>query len=490
MLRNSNRTDLLSILGAFVSFLVLLALFHHFYLHTSRDGRGKDDVWLIGKARKNITPHERVWLSGYASRNRTADSIEPLDPSLPLYARAISLTYVPDKDFVSEENRLVIVSLDVVGIAAELSDRIYSAAHHRHALTRAQLRICVTHTHSGPIVGENLAPLAPDEDEEKAKIRRYANELVMTVLETIKQSLEFGDADFASAHYGTAEASLAVNRRQIAERKYDGVNRGDTEDNVPVLWFEAHGDVVAGLFGYAAHATVLTTGNRYYGDYPGVACGRLEKEYKNSVWLYMPSCGGDQNIYPRGTQKAAEDHAHVLVDSVMGVVHDSGLGHGKNVVLDRSKKPMAAHTFVPLPFVKRYAEKELQVRARSKAAVERKAARRLLKKLEPNGLTEREYNYPIAVWQLTPVVIAFLGGEPTVGYCSKLREAGVTWVVGYCEDVMGYVGTADVVVGGSREGGERAAWYYGLPAAWSRSVEGLIISAVRRLIHQGNTAAL
>lgn len=443
-------------LAAFLVFLFNFSLFYYFYIKPSP---GKP--WLVGTARVDITPEETVWLSGFASRNRTSNSTTPLSP---LFARAISFRHSSDP-----AQSFVIVSLDIIGIDRKLSDRIYEVANDQLSLPRERLRICVTHTHSGPVIGNNLAPLVPLDPFELAKISRYSKHLVELVIYVIRRSL--AQQLPASAHFAQGMARVAVNRRQIRESTFDG-HRGMTEDSVPVLWFTSGQEIIGGIWGYSAHATVLTSAYRYSGDYPGVTSQLLERD--GSVWLYAAGCGGDQNIYPRGTNAHVRLYA-TLLSSVVAKLTASG-GETLNTGIS------AKHSFLRLPFAKRYTARELYRRGHSKDSVTRRGAEVLLHNLDIDGLTPLDYEYGIGVWNIGRIKIVFLGGEPTVGYCSSLRDIGASWVVGYCEDVMGYIGTKDVIESGGREGGDRAAWYYGLPAAWKVSVNQIIVDGVRKLL--------
>lgn len=148
-------------------------------------------------------------------------------------------------------------------------------------------------------------------------------------------------------------------------------------------------------------------------------------------------------------------------------------------------KLSATRKSIDLPFAERYTADELGERARSGPRVQRHTASELLARTAntADGKTAASYPYPLTVWKLGSAVLAFMGGEPTAGYDRLLREVGVDWVIGYCDDVMGYVGTADVIRDDGREGGERAAWYYGLPSKWSVRVQDKIVTTVEQMVN-------
>lgn len=326
-------------------------------------------------------------------------------------------------------------------------------------------------------MGRNLAPLVPDDAREWAKIDRYADFLKHRILAAIAAALRERSLVPAAGRFANGKASLAVNRRQVSEADFDGRGRGETDDAVPVMWFTREsGDVVAALYGYAAHATVLTGEFRYSGDYPAFTSDVLERKYPGSRWLFLPGCGGDQNIYPRGSEAQTKQHASALARAVSTamVAQRPSAKHLQATLVVRSKH-------IALPFEKTWDRKELRLLQRSARVTDRRAATELLRGIPAGGRTREAYDYPIASAVIGGTRVAFLGGEPTVGFCHALRERRTHWVVGYCDDVMGYVATDEAREEGGREGSERAALYYGLPAAWKPGAEHTIIDAVRDL---------
>jgi hypothetical protein len=282
---------------------------------------------------------------------------------------------------------------------------------------------------------------------------------------------------------------LAVNRREINESSFDGTVYGVVDHSVPVLWFyendtrcgrkDCSGKIVAGVFGYAAHPSIVTTGYKYSGDYPAEAIAMLENSaYLEGTWLFITGAAGDQNIYPRGSTERCKAHAKKLADSVISTVQSGGtaLHCGTS----------AAHAFIQLRYRVRRSRAELARWSRGRDSCAKRMAVSLLSgqngEFTIRNATSAYYaTFPIALWTICSVSIAFLGGEPTVGYSLRMkREIGVDWVAGYADDVMGYVGTRQVLSEGKREGSDRAAVYYGLPGAWSNSIEELILQEVAR----------
>ena len=96
--------------------------------------------------------------------------------------------------------------------------------------------------------------------------------------------------------------------------------RGPFDHDVPVLKVaNASGGLMAVLFGYACHATVLD-GYEFCGDYPGFAQAELQREHPGSVALFFAGCGGDQNPLPRRKVDLARQYGRDLANAVADVL--------------------------------------------------------------------------------------------------------------------------------------------------------------------------
>ncbi|MFG0262985.1 MAG: neutral/alkaline non-lysosomal ceramidase N-terminal domain-containing protein, partial [Novipirellula sp. JB048] len=100
--------------------------------------------WKVGAAKRVITPEQPIAMAGYASRTSPAKG-----KLTELWAKAL---------VIQDEtgNRGVIVTLDLVGIGRELTDAVCASLQQRHGLSRDQIVLCTSHTHTGPVVGDKL----------------------------------------------------------------------------------------------------------------------------------------------------------------------------------------------------------------------------------------------------------------------------------------------------------------------------------------------
>ena len=105
--------------------------------------------WKAGVARVIITPKQSMWMAGYASR--TGPSEGKLHE---LWAKALAL-----EDASGE--KAVLVTADLVGLPKNISDNILNRAKEKFKLSRAQIILNSSHTHSGPVLQDALFDIYP-----------------------------------------------------------------------------------------------------------------------------------------------------------------------------------------------------------------------------------------------------------------------------------------------------------------------------------------
>ena len=122
-------------------------------------------AYKAGVAVKVITPAEAVWMAGYASRTKPADG-----KIHDLYAKALCIEDAAGK-------RLVLVTTDLIGIPRELGEQVATEVEKKHGIKRDELILSASHTHSGPVIRENLIDMYPMTKEDAAKVEAYTKTL-------------------------------------------------------------------------------------------------------------------------------------------------------------------------------------------------------------------------------------------------------------------------------------------------------------------------
>jgi hypothetical protein len=424
------------------------------------------ETWQAGVAKTVITPEGPIRLSGYGGRDKLSQG-----KLTDLYAKALAL-----EDAHGE--RALIITLDLVGIDRELSQKICAKLAEKHKLPRSAITILCSHTHTGPVVGANLidipANITPDEQK---TIDAYAANLVERIQSIAKNA--FDSLEPAELRTGVGYATFAVNRRNNVERDVPALRErgrlvGPVDHDVPVIAVRSlDGKLKAVVCGYACHATVLSD-YTISGDFPAFAQQALEARHPETIALYWDGCGGDQNPLPRRSATLAKHYGEELADAVEAV-----LCAPMPLVKPTLKTSYAE---IDLPFAKTLTRDELEAQAKGTDTAARRA-RHLLKTLDRDGKFPAAYPYPVQVWRLgDDLDWIILGGEVVVDYSLRLKhEHGWkrTWVASYANDVMNYIPSRRVLLEGGYEGGG-ATVPYGLPAPWSDEVEDRIIAEVHR----------
>lgn len=422
-----------------------------------------------GAASVKITPRENMWMAGYGSRSHAATGL--LND---LYAKALVI-----EDAAG--TRVAVITLDLVGIGPETAGPICERLNAQYKLPRANVAICCSHTHSGPVVGVNLRTLHYDQvdDAQRKRIDSYAIELQNQIVNVVGRAI----AALAPSElsWGQGTATFATNRRNnkepdVPRLRAEGKLVGPQDHDVPVLKVtDASGKLTAVLFGYACHATVLD-GYDWSSDYPGFAQSELEKRHPGCTALFFAGCGADQNPLPRRQVELASQYGKQLADSV-----DAVLSKPLPAI---SGSLEAAMTEVPLELAAVPSREEVEAATKSSDKYIAARARLYQSQMQAGKSLAETYPYPIQVWRLGngPLWIT-LGGEVVVDYVLRLKQehGNATWVAGYSNDVMAYIPSVRVLTEGGYEGAS-AMVYYSLPSPWAPSVETKIVDAVRGLV--------
>lgn len=445
--------------------------------------------WKAGVAAEKITPEQSMWMSGYASRDKPAEGTLS-----DLWAKALVL-----EDQAGQ--RALLITLDLVGIDRATSVNVCQQLQQRYGLRRDQVAINCSHTHCGPVIGQNLGAMYFFDDMQRKLVADYTAQLEKRLIALAGEAI--GKLAPAELSYSEGTCDIAVNRRQnseakIAEARAAGKVEGPVDHRVPVLAVrDASGKLVSAVFGYACHATVLGL-MQWSADYPGYAVDAVEKQHPGTVAMFWAGCGADSNALPRRTPELAQEYGGRLGKSVNAVL-ESKLNSLPASLVTRYEE-------VALPFDTLPTRVELEAQSMSTDRYVAQRAQILLRKLNSEGSLAATYPYPVQVWKLGPDVRwVILGGEVVVDYSLRLAKElgpGPTWVAGYSNDVMAYIPSRrvwqedrvpprapaktdnmamwQVLTRGGYEGA-RAMIYYGQPTTWSGDAEEIIVAKIREL---------
>lgn len=418
-----------------------------------------------GIAREDITPAGPIWMSGYAARTHPSDGTLTR-----LWAKALAFESSPG-------GRIVVVTVDLVGIPRSLSDEVAMRVQQQYHWKRSQLLLNASHTHTGPMVWPNLSNLValpPGEPEKLADYRRQLGDALVSVI-----GKAIGSLAPAIVEYGDGSVAFAVNRRQPTPSGVKlGVNpNGPVDHAVPVLKIaDSGGKIRAVLFGYACHNTTLTAEiYQLSGDYAGFAAAALEKLYPGATALFLMLCGADQNPNPRGTVELARQHGDTLAREVDRVLAASmtPINGPIRAVFKLTRLRLAPRT-----------RQDFEAELKSPVPAQARRAALMLQSLDA-GRRIDAIDYPVqAVRFGHSLTMIALGGEVTVDYALRIKREypGEPIVAaGYANDVMCYIPSARVL----REGGYEpveSMIYYGQAGPFAGDVEDRIFATIHRVL--------
>ncbi len=426
-----------------------------------------EETWKAGAARTVITPTVPMWMSGYASRDKPADGTIH-----DLWAKALVL-----ED--PNGSRLMLLSLDLVGIDRKTSQQICQRVMEAHDLERSQIAVSTSHTHSGPVVGLNLITMYGFDEHNHKLVEEYTAFLIDAVVRVAAEAVS--SLAPAVIRTGQGQATFAVNRRNNREAdvpmlREAGQLVGPVDHAAPALAVrDLSGNLKAVMFGYACHATVLS-GMQWCGDWPGFAQLEIEKNHPGAIAVFWAGCGADQNPLPRRTVEIAQAYGQHLAASIDRTLH--------------SPMPMitgslrSVYREIPLALDALPTKEQIEADLKSDDVYRARRAAGLLTILSRDGKLSQTYEYPVQMWAIGDGVrMTFLGGEVVVDFSLRLKSelsGPANWIAGYSNDVMAYIPSKRVLEEGGYEG-ETAMVYYGLPTKWSPDVEEHIVRTAKEL---------
>lgn len=407
-----------------------------------------------GAAKVDITPPGPIWLSGYASRTKPSEGV-----LMKIGAKALAI-----ED--GRGSRVVLVSTDLIGLPRTLTDWVSSEVLKRYKLERSHIVFNSSHTHTGPVVRENLETMYNLDAANMKAVDEYKSMLFQRLVDVIGQAL--GDLQPAQIDFGWTTAGFAANRREVTATGVKlGVNpNGPVDHRVPVLRVTApNGKVRAVLFGYACHNTTLT-GEFYHisGDYAGHAQAEVERALPGAVALFYELCGGDQNPNPRSSAELAAKHGESLGRAVAAAVQDK--------LQPVSGRVKAAFQVVDLPLAP-HTREQFEKEATDQNVFKARRAKHILS-LYNERREPRKVGLPVqAIRFERGFSLIALGGEVVVDYALWAKQKWASeplMVAGYSNDVPCYIPNARIL----KEGGYEAVdsmIYYGQPGPFTEEVE-------------------
>lgn len=228
-----------------------------------------------GVAIRDITPKQRLKMCGYP---------DPADRSAlmahdPLYG---SVFY-----FENEKNRLLYITLDLVGVTKERCDEIRMLIERHLGISRKNVAVSCTHTHSGPTTGGVGWGNFDDLQEVNPKYNDYLRDLL---LEAAYEAVE--NAFDAKVGWGVGTCGK---EKGVGGNRHDP--EGPCDPSVSVFAIKDLNDELRGCtVNYSMHPTVLHADSFFYtADYPCYIRQTMNAKYPFMVFGFQMGSSGDQS---------------------------------------------------------------------------------------------------------------------------------------------------------------------------------------------------
>jgi hypothetical protein len=420
--------------------------------------------WRVGFSNIIITPEQPMWMAGYAARNHDGNGT-----ITNLWAKAL---YLEDNN----KNKALLITSDLESFPKYLSDQIRDRIEKAFGLSRAQIILNSSHTHSGPLLAGMYNCYTEDSLEWK-KAEEYSLKLEEKLIKLAGKAIK--SVIPAKIYSGDGLTRFQVNRRNNSESKLSPITelKGPNDYSVPVMKIaDSKGRILAVVFGYACHNTTLD-GYQWCGDYAGFAQLELEKRYPGTTAMFFQGAGGDQNPLPRSRVTLARQYGRELASAVENVLE--GEMH------ELSANLATIYNEIPLQLSDPPKEADLKQTVLKSSGYVKHWAEDLLVKIQKGQAIPTTYPYPVQLWKIGDLLVFSLGGEVVIEYDLKLKElfGKDIFVMGYCNDVMAYIPSEQILKEGGYEG-ETSMAAFGLPAPWKKNVQELIIEECTKLARQ------
>jgi hypothetical protein len=449
------------LLSAGLSFCFLLVLGQASCLPGERPG-SPNSLWKVGVARAVITPSDPMRLDGYAHRTAKSTGV--------LHDLNVKVLCLED----AKGYKAVYVALDLIGLARETSEKMCRQIMTQHGLSRNQILINCSHTHSAPVFNRNHFLMHADfSDEDFQAFEAYEQFVAKQATSCVAAAIQ--DLSPCRLLSGKGLARFATNRRSNQEQDFSISSDvyGPSDYTVPVLAaYTSQQQLKAVLFGYACHASTLDD-LQISGDFPGFAQVALEQHFEGCMALYFSGCGADQNPLPRKAIPWAEQYGEELAVAVKRSLK------GPLMVLEPSLQ--VNYNELLLKYDEPLSERKLKELAESDSW-KRGWAQHWLEKQESGATIPESYDfYPVQTWKLGDQMLVALGGEVVVDYAIHLRKTydNLSFIMACSNDVMGYIPTEEILDKRGYEGASSVS-AYGQPAMWAPGLEELILDEVKR----------
>ncbi|WP_116946778.1 neutral/alkaline non-lysosomal ceramidase N-terminal domain-containing protein [Jiangella endophytica] len=249
----------------------------------------------IGFGRTDLTPPLGVELAGFGPfLRRRATSVHA-----PLYARAVAVT---GPGAGSGGGRWVLVSCDLLGIAADVVDDVVARVADATGWRPDEVVVHATHNHSGPGTVENVGWGAPDELYVARLPELIATAGIAAVAALAPATVREAVVPLDGFAHNRMLPRRGLTNARALEGSWTEPDPSLVDQGVHVLRVDHDGALAGFVASYSCHPVICCEEtSAVHGDFPGEALRIVEAAHPGATGVFLQGALGDLNpLYAHG----------------------------------------------------------------------------------------------------------------------------------------------------------------------------------------------
>lgn len=412
----------------------------------------------LGVAKIKITPESPVRLCGYATRTSEFAGIKE-----DIYLRV--------QVHKNNNEKIAFIYADILWWGSDFVKDIKPVLVEKFGFKFNNIFFVASHNHSGPPNGENFTSTLETYDQ------NYASFLKEKVIQAVNTA--FDNVEKVTGILYRGKSNLNVFRRVMVDGEVHMAPNYEVsvDRNLTIVGlYKEDGSLKGLMIHYPCHAN-LSDQNYIQPDFPGVVLRMLDKEYTDSVSIFLQGCTAD--IRPNV----------VLGDKFSPCTYEKVLEFANSFyedccnTLKNEAQPLKFNINTIKKEVKLYQEnlieiEEIEEVKNSKSIVEGEWAEKVLEKGN-RGYEVMEIN---KIEYADKITFLTFNGEISQ-YYSKFAKSleSNTISIGYTNGMIGYISTKEQILEGGYEPKD-SALYFALSGTYKPEIEEVIQKAMKKLL--------
>ena len=400
---------------------------------------------MAGSAKVRITPPIGIPLDGYSSRKEGSRGVHD-----DLHARALILS--DGKEYIA------LASLELLYSPYNVTQKVRKILYDELGIPEDNVLIAAVHTHSGPSV------MGFHSVRRNYFVKEYLSLLPGLVASAFFKA--YKSLRKASLGYGKGEVKgWTINRRKPL--------KGPLDNELIVLKVESNeGSTICSVVNFTCHAVVLGANNLLISaDYPGYVSETVERVEGGTCLFFNGACGDINPLTPGTIIERVYDRSVGTFTDVIKMGRSiageaikvlNSLRLKEDVVLKALKREIHLKLRIPpLPsdseieeMKKEYESLLKEGKIKEAEGLGHKIARLMYAKNVLKMHPEGELKTELQAIRIGGLICVGIPGEPFVEIGLRIKsssKADLTMIIGYANDVIGYIPTAEAYDEGGYE---------------------------------------